>query len=63
VTVCSSVKDVDGFINKYVKDLKEGAKEMIFSNNVFNLSNFISTTTYSFTMLKFLSLVKQVNST
>ena len=35
VTVCSSVKDVDGFIDKYVKNLKDGNKEMIFSSNVF----------------------------
>ena len=34
VTVCSSVKDVDGFMDKYVKNLREGAKEMIFSSNV-----------------------------
>jgi hypothetical protein len=34
VTVCSSMKNVDGFIDKYLKNLKDGTKEMIFTSNV-----------------------------
>jgi hypothetical protein len=62
VTVCSSVKDVDGFIEKYVKNLKEGAKEMIFSSNVLFLLN-ISTMSSLYTTPKSPNLLKQANTT
>jgi len=37
VTICSSVKDVDGFVNKYLKNFngeKKDYNEIIFSSNV-----------------------------
>jgi hypothetical protein len=35
VTVCSSVKDVEGFLEKNIKNLNDGNKEVIYASNVY----------------------------